>query len=186
LRSGKKPELFVLDFGLSFNTTKPSKITKIEEIVGNRFLILPESAPRTGDARNPCADVTRAVGLLFYLLTGIEPKMLRDAREQPPHLRSDAPSRIREAWSERADAVLQLFNKGFTVDPRYRFDDADSLLAALEILENPDIASPPLQLDLEPTRHYVHIAASQLSQLHTIVSGDPINDMSQETLEWLE
>lgn len=186
IRAGSECDLVVVDFGLSFNTTSPRNLTSVEEVVGNRFLILPETAPGSGDTREPQADVTRAVGLLFYLLSGRPPMMLRDARDNPPHFRGNSEKLIRDAWPERADAVLQVFDRGFTHEPRYRFRSADELLAALESLEDPGLTFPSLRRSLEPTRELVHAAASGISKLHKLVSGDPLNGVRPETIDWLE
>jgi serine/threonine-protein kinase len=134
LRSHADSEVVVVDFGLSFNEARSLVLTSPEEIVGNRFLLLPEGVPGSGDVRDVQPDVTRAVGLLFYLLTGRTPYMLRDAHDRPPHHRGDARDLIVKSWPERRDAVLQVFDRGFAHDPRYRFTNVAELTAALEAL----------------------------------------------------
>lgn len=64
-----------VDFGISFNHTEDDDLTRVNEEVGNRFLRLPEHAPR---GSSPVSDVTQLAGLVLWVLTGVEPRALQD------------------------------------------------------------------------------------------------------------
>lgn len=106
----------MIDFGLSFNSQDPelSDLTRVNEEVGNRFLRLPEHS--TG-GRSPVSDVTQLIGLLFFVLTGLEPRTLVDQDGHKPHQRAEAHERLSAVFTgQHLLRILSLFDRGF--DPR--------------------------------------------------------------------
>ena len=88
LRECNIGEPVLVDFGMSWSKPDPDKSREFEtpnaQEVGNRFLRLPEHAPGK-DSHDPRSDITMAVGLLFYMLSGVYPRVLKDAHDQMPH-----------------------------------------------------------------------------------------------------
>ncbi len=131
LRDGDLCAPVVVDFGLSFNAglDGPEDVTRVEEEVGNRFLRLPEHA---SGGRDPVSDVTQLAGLLLYLLTGEQPRVLVDEHGLRPHQRLVAAAALAEAVQGRRLLRLQsLFDRAFTPQALSRFQTADDLRGGL-------------------------------------------------------
>jgi serine/threonine protein kinase len=123
----------LVDFGLSFNDTQLDDVTRVEE-VGNRFLRLPEHAAE-GNSRSHLSDVTQLAGLLFYCLTGREPRVLSDEEGRAPHQRY--PARDELARLVRGRQLLRLnavFDKAFDTRLGKRFQSVESLMEAIEVV----------------------------------------------------
>jgi eukaryotic-like serine/threonine-protein kinase len=119
----------LVDFGLSFNHAEDDELTRVGEEVGNRFLRLPEHA---FSGRSPVSDVTQLTGIAFFLLTGIEPKVLRDELGRMPHQRQAARVVLQaEFTGRRLHRLLAVFDRGFAFEEVDRFQTADALLVAL-------------------------------------------------------
>lgn len=124
--------LILVDFGLAFHLHREgdSLETKDQEELGNRFLRLPDfTAGRK--KRDPRSDVTLAVGVFFFMLTGTYPRVLRDERGRPPHIGLERvfPSDVRS--DARWDRVVELFDRGFQSDVESRFQNAAELRASV-------------------------------------------------------
>ncbi len=137
---GFEDEPVLVDFGMSW--TKPAEDeeqefkTKQAQEIGNRFLRLSENAPghHLHDART---DITFLVGLLFYLITGAQPRVLRDPQGRMPHesLRDRIPAQV--LADARWERIRRMFNVGFQENPEHRIQSADDLLALLDNLVPP-------------------------------------------------
>lgn len=138
LRDGSTADPVIVDFGLSFNAQDPDApdLTRVNEEVGNRFLRLPEHA--TG-GRNPASDVAQIVGLLFYLLTGVEPRILVDDEGLAPHQRAAARSILDATLKEpQLRRVLAIFDRGFRTRTNERFETAQQLREGVNAINMPD------------------------------------------------
>ncbi|MFG6577469.1 serine/threonine protein kinase [Sulfitobacter sp. 1A15333] len=104
--------------------------TPFGQELGNRFLRLPEYAPR-GDHHDARSDLAMAAGLLFYMLSGKAPRQLIDHKGQLPHERnaSSFPKVLTsdQRWSE----VQRFFHVAFQHTPQLRFQSAEEMSAAL-------------------------------------------------------
>lgn len=126
----------LIDFGLAFTTVvaEPDgldqdenleEITAPDESIGNKFLSLPERELNSRDFRS---DVTCCCGILFYLITGENPKNLDMLPHQRPEIKS-----IFEDLHEKDRLILEnIFDRGFQVDIEKRFQSAQELLELLE------------------------------------------------------
>jgi serine/threonine protein kinase len=108
LRGCSRTDPVLVDFGQSFNASEESgDRTATGQEIGNRFLRLPEH--RAGDLkRDTRSDVTMCAGILQYVLTGIEPAILRDGHDLPPHERPE----VAKHWARldtQARAKLMTF-----------------------------------------------------------------------------
>jgi serine/threonine-protein kinase len=119
-----------VDFGLSFNDKDQDDLTRVNEEVGNRFLYLPEQA-RGG--RFPTSDVTQLAGVILFVLTGHEPRVLRDESGRPPHERAEVRSVLNSLLGQRQlIRVMSVFDKAFTNEVLKRYETAPDLISALE------------------------------------------------------
>jgi serine/threonine protein kinase len=130
LRNGDISEPVLIDFGLSFNNTRDDDLTKINEEVGNRFLRLPEHA--TG-SRSPVSDVTQLASVFLYILTGHEPRVLRDESGRMPHERPNTQSLLREGLTTRQFARLTtVLDTAFSNQLLTRYQTASDFITQLE------------------------------------------------------
>lgn len=143
----------IVDFGLAFH--KPDEegkgnITEAGDEIGNRFLKLPEYMPGQ-HIFGSASDITQVVGLLFYLLTGKSPRVLRDAKERMPHQAhfDSIPKSIVE--DSRWDLLNGIFNKGFQHHLDSRFQSVSELRRHLDLLvtQDADLTTAALTLEAE-------------------------------------
>lgn len=115
----------LVDFGLSFNEDSETDVTFVGQEVGNRFLRLPE---HSWGSRSSVSDVTQVVGLLFFMLTGDQPRVLVDDASLAPHQRPVATERLKKVAGGRQALLLRsLFSDGFSVDATRRVNSAQAL-----------------------------------------------------------
>jgi hypothetical protein len=124
-------DIFIVDYGLSFNADGEESITQTNESFGNKFLDLPETNTPSGDHRDPRSDVTAICGVLYYSLTGHRPGHLRDASDLPPHRRPGHAVRDRLHGDHRIGALEAILDRGFAVSLASRIASVDELIAKL-------------------------------------------------------
>lgn len=139
VRSVKKHDAVIVDYGLSFNKDIDSDLTKLDETLDNKFLSLPERRVRGGSRRDSRSDLTGLVGILFYCLTNEFPIDLRDEKGRAPHKRVENKfEQIGE--SEIIYSLLEaFFDQGFSLIIESRFQTIDDLLMRLKEIKNPGI-----------------------------------------------
>jgi eukaryotic-like serine/threonine-protein kinase len=87
---GDDGKLYLVDFGLSSNVNAPDGFdTAVGQEIGNRFLRVPEFRPESVNRDDSRTDLTLAVGILFFLLTRTNPRVLLDEQGRFPHQRGD-------------------------------------------------------------------------------------------------
>jgi serine/threonine protein kinase len=148
LRSGHITDPVLIDFGMGWAALNDSKFGEFEtgagQEMGNRFLRLPEYAPGH-HVRETRSDVTMLVAVLFYLLTGVAPRVLLDRHGRMPHesmLERFPQGTISDS---RWDRVRRMFNVGFQQRIDMRYLDAQEFANALKSISVPetvDMASP--------------------------------------------
>lgn len=136
-KSGPK----IVDFGLSFNAqdSDTSDLTRVNEEVGNRFLRLPEHS--TG-GRSPVGDLTQLAGVLLYLLTGVEPRVLLDEEGLKPHQRTGVRDLLSNDRSTSERKLLSVFDLCFDPRQAVRPQTARHLIELLEAVVRDDEALP--------------------------------------------
>jgi serine/threonine protein kinase len=118
---------FLVDFGQSFNELETTLITPDFQIMGNRFLYLPELSKNSLNKRDYRSDITMAIAILYYILTGKEPGHLIDEANQLPHQRGLYSRYLCEVNPEITKYIDRIFDKGFQQNINYRFQSIDSL-----------------------------------------------------------
>ncbi len=114
-------DVFIVDYGLSFNSTD-ADLTRADETIRNRFLDLPETNTPGSNRRDPRSDVTAVCATYYFMLTGHYPGQLQDASGKLPHLRPGYT--VREAISDdaRQSQIELVLSRGFnpTISKRYQ------------------------------------------------------------------
>jgi serine/threonine protein kinase len=131
LRNDDLTHPVLIDFGLSVQIDEQGMLTATEQDVGNRFLSLPEHHSPGDDKRDPRADLTMCVAILFYLVTGRRPGTLEDGAARMPHERSDVRERLATIPDRQLVALTRLFNASFAKRVTDRVQTADDLLVLL-------------------------------------------------------
>lgn len=138
---------FLIDFGLSYDFSENGEagVTGPAQGLGNAFLRLPElenSDMPIHKRRDKRTDLCYLAGILFYLITRIEPKTLEDSDRLKPHERPAA----RQILSETIDdekllgRLNGLFEKAFQLRPEDRFQNATEMIIATYFLTADGIA----------------------------------------------
>jgi serine/threonine-protein kinase len=130
LRDDVPSEPVLVDFGMSFYEGE-DQLTPGGQEVGNRFLRLPEFSASSANKRDPRSDVTLSAGILFYMLTGITPRNLRDERGSAPHQSPAARTALARHQDIDLPPLLDVFDRAFDPILHVRWDSAESLRTAL-------------------------------------------------------
>lgn len=135
-------EVYMVDFGLSFNQVEGEDITTFSESIDNSFLSLPERRVQGGNRRDPRSDITGLVGILYFCLTGQSPVDLLDQNNRPPHDRPGQGLQEKIEDNRRASSLTTLFNKAFQVPIDSRFQTIQELKLRLEEVLTPKAKVP--------------------------------------------
>jgi serine/threonine-protein kinase len=122
----------LVDFGLSSSDTEFDGLyTPVGQEIGNRFLRVPEFRPDSANKDDPRTDLTFAVGVLFFLLTRTNPRVLQDEQGQFPHQRLPAATVLQGVIVAQPERLMRIFDQGFQHDLDRRFQSAEMLREAL-------------------------------------------------------
>lgn len=134
IRNGNPADPVLVDFGLAFNEGADI-ITGRGQQLGNRFLRLADFSPGSSDKRSHRSDLTLCAGILFFALTGIMPRELRDENGNAPHQGKLG----REALSKHTDIdflrLMNLFDRAFEPKIHARWDSPNSFRCALAMIK---------------------------------------------------
>ena len=127
LRDGACAAPVLVDFGLSWRPGEDEDgfETPAGQEMGNRFLRLPEFAPGH-DQRDHRSDLTLAIGVLYFMLTGRAPRVLVDAEGRLPHESHPVPEGV--SSDRRWPLVRRIFQVGFQPMLERRFQSAEQVL----------------------------------------------------------
>jgi len=95
--------------------------------IGNRFLRLPELHSDSANKNDYRSDLSACVGMLFYLLTQIKPRVLLDEQGRYPHQREPASQRLHGSGIPQIEELKALFDQGFQIKLDDRFQSAVAL-----------------------------------------------------------
>ncbi|ESY77450.1 hypothetical protein X739_32950 [Mesorhizobium sp. LNHC220B00] len=137
---------------------------------------MPEFAPR-GRHYDPRSDVTMAVGLLCFMLTGEAPRIIIDEYGRHPHERADAPIRAEILKDPRWPRLSQIFRIAFQQRIEAPFLDAQELARALDQVDG-DQNVPDDDLDAA-IRRYQEVTGSAAAREQAGAAG-PMETASQE------
>jgi serine/threonine protein kinase len=130
LRDGQPSEPVLVDFGMSFYEGEDLLTAGAQEL-GNRFLRLPEFSANSANKRDPRSDVTLCSGILFYMLTGLSPRNLRDEHANAPHQSSAGRTALAQHRDMDLLQLLDIFDRAFDLPIHARWDTAENLCVAL-------------------------------------------------------
>mgnify|MGYP003667337000 FL=1 len=133
LKNESLDDVFIIDYGLSFNLDNED-ITQTDETFRNKFLDLPETNTPTGDHRDPRSDLTAVCAIFYFCLTGNKVGHLQDSNGTPAHLRPGYSVRDRQSNDNRIEAVEDYFTTGFTVNLSNRFQTISELINSLNAI----------------------------------------------------
>lgn len=158
LRNSNFDDPVLLDFGLTFNANRDDDDrTPSGEHLGNRFLILPEQKVGETSKRDFRSDVSCAVGLFFYFITGMQPVNLIDENGRKPHQRPDAKNIIDLLPNHEILIINSIFDIGFEPVIGRRWQTANSVIEQLNILEN---STPEKKSELDSYIEVSHRAST--------------------------
>jgi serine/threonine protein kinase len=142
MKNGSWSEPVLVDLGMAWHGIEEDQqfATPAGVELGNRFLRLPEYAPR-GDHHDARSDLAMAAGLLFYMLSGSAPRVLSDQNGQLPHERPKPGFRAELTSDPRWPEVMRFLHIAFQYSSQLRFQNADEMSAAIsKIGEAPKLA----------------------------------------------
>jgi eukaryotic-like serine/threonine-protein kinase len=124
-------QVHLVDFGVAYLEDTPEGFaTEVGQEIGNRFLRLPEFSSGADNKEDPRSDITLVAGVLFYMLTGINPSILQDDLGNLPHQRGKARARLLQHTLNK-DRLLALFDRAFQVEMAQRFQSIEELRQTL-------------------------------------------------------
>ena len=133
LRNNCPRDIVLLDFGQSFNEENASEsITPDNEIMGNRFLSLPELSICSGAKNDKRSDITMAFGIFFYSLTKIFPRVLSDQDGKLPHQRHTI--QIEGVNNRSLSLIIIMLDIAFQPKINDRYQSVSTAMADLEEL----------------------------------------------------
>lgn len=139
IRNDDLNNLFVIDFGISFNEsdTNGTILTEPLQQLGNRFLALPELQLNSSLRRDPRSDITQCCGILFFMLTGLPPVTFLDHEGRKPHQRPENKNVLSKVPSDLLARVNTIFDRAFEIPIDRRWQSIPSLKEALMELTRP-------------------------------------------------
>lgn len=127
-------DIFVVDYGLAFNSESNDDVTQVDETFRNKFLDLPENNTPGGNMRDPRSDITYACGVFYFLLTNHRPGHLSNETGNMPHMREGYAVRQPLKEDSRCRRVEMMLNRGFTSNISLRFENIESFSNALKAI----------------------------------------------------
>lgn len=159
LKNGDLTFPVLIDFGLSFNNEDKDNdtLTSDGQHLGNRFLILPEQKVGEAGKRDFRSDITCAVGIFFFVLTGMMPTVPSDEYNQHPHQRKEAKDIIDRYPQHQKEIINYIFDVGFNTVIDRRWQSVQGLIEQLEYLEQ----SKPV--DMNTSQDYINNIKAKLA-----------------------
>lgn len=116
------------DFGLCLHLDAEERLTSTEEAIGARNYMAPELEDGRRDDVTPAADVYSLGKLLYFFLTGRS--FAREKHREPSYDLTRPPQGQPEDGTQ---FVYELLDKCIVESPKPRFQDADALIAAVDV-----------------------------------------------------
>jgi serine/threonine-protein kinase len=185
VRDLDKPDLVIVDYGLSFNHgDEEGTVTQTGEQIRNELLALPETNALGGDRRDKRSDITALAAIMYYCLTGHLPGHLRDGRGLAPHRRTGFSVQEALAGDARCDQIEAVLDRAFSVELENRFQTCEELVDRLSAALLPPVTDEdPLAVAAEVGKvlrqgdrktllaEYSKHVQSLFHQFHSILNG---------------
>jgi eukaryotic-like serine/threonine-protein kinase len=142
---------------------------------GNRFLRLPEHAV---GGRDSASDITQIVGLLFYVLTGHEPRVLVDEYGKKPHQRSPDSDLLPTIPEPSLRRLRSLFDRGFDPVLLTRFQSLEDLKKSLELIQAPETSETSFEVLMSALDEIVQ----QPSHIEVSKRGEVLRDFTHSAI----
>ena len=142
LRSISPADVVMLDFGLSFNKDAESNFTDTDETLDNKFLSLPERRGPYENKRDFRSDLTSIAGILFYCLTGVAPKNLRDSQGRTPNRSAEKDLAKVVGEPLKLTHLHSFFDRGLNNDIDLRFQTLEVLESRLRRIVSASASEP--------------------------------------------
>ena len=132
LRDSNLENPVLVDFGLIWqNIEEHSAITLMDENPGNKFMDLPEAfSDNAWENHSAVSDITRACGILFWLLTDKMPNGFVKANGRI-HESADVIPTLIKVLGCNDSSVLTLFDVMFCLHPNHRLQSAEECYMVL-------------------------------------------------------
>lgn len=158
VRSTAPAACVVIDLGLSFFAGM-ADVTETGERLKNEFLHLPEFNDPAGNKHDPRSDVASLCALLYYLISGHTPVVLRDGENRAPHHRPGHGIDVALGNPELQKLLTRLFDRGFEYNVNGRFQNVSEFEKAVREAVDPST----LALLREP-KDFAHDLGNELIQ----------------------
>jgi serine/threonine protein kinase len=139
LRNGNLEQPVIVDFGQSFNNLEIDFKTPIGQIMGNRFLYLPELSKNSSNKWDCRSDLTMASGLFLYFLAGKEPGHLMDENNLLPHQKLIDKRVVANSDKTTIIMLNALFDRAFQPNINYRFQSVSEIKEAINKIMNDEV-----------------------------------------------
>lgn len=126
-------DLVLIDYGLSFNIATNEGMPRVLKNMDQQFLSLPELGKyQNFQKHDPRSDITLCCGILFYMLTELNPLYLLDHYLLKPHQRASSRIKLKEVSGTHFDKLNRIFDIAFNIDIDKRFQSFQALLLELQ------------------------------------------------------
>lgn len=167
----------IVDFGMSWTRPDPEEDrefeTEVDQELGNRFFRLPEHAPNR-HVYDPRSDITMVIGLLFYMLSGRAPRVLKDAHGSMPHNAERDLFPIETTSDPRWPRMVRIFNVGFQERIDARFGTTQ------EVLDRLDNLAPSADADMNDELE------EELARVNDLLSSNARRELAELQREMTE
>jgi eukaryotic-like serine/threonine-protein kinase len=119
----------VADFGIAKNLGDDSSITQVGSVLGTASYLAPEQA--SGEEAGPAADLYGLGVVAYQLLSGQLPYEAQSLTELAIKQQREAPPLLDEIVEGVTPQLAMAVDRALALDPRDRFDDAETMRKAL-------------------------------------------------------
>lgn len=175
----KTNDLFLVDFGLSFDMKATLGPSNPHESLDNVFYSLPELRISGENKRDKRTDISQAFGILYYLLCGQSPLENHDSNGNKPNAREHYKKIVDPKDQVRFDVLDNLFNLAFENNKANRIQSAEEALGLLKKIRSMKEKKTNLK-DLAKKLN------KQLLEESTLVKKDRARNILEESLKELK
>lgn len=162
--SNTNKDIILVDFGIAWcskDIPEQDMLTEAGQELGNRFFRIPDLM--AGRQKRDCrSDITQAIGVLFFLLTGRAPRILIDENLLSPHKAMADAIPITTTSDNRWSLIERIFEVGFQPSIDLRFQNTNEVLQSIKKIIN--YSSEEKRVDTTSTQQVI-------DELNTLMSN---------------